>query len=241
MRLEPRLRNYGSTSLYMKRLDYEPTLRFLADRVRPGDAVLDVGANYGVYSLVLAARIAPSGRVIAFEPGREAFVQLRRNLDRNRGLSVDAIALGLSDTVESRSLYHIGGAPTYSLSGFGGEITEVVNVTTLDAWWPAAGLDHLDVMKVDVEGHEPHVFRGGLATLGATRPLILFEVSAEALRRGGGTVDDPYTVLRALGYAFFVLSGQGLQQVEHSAVGNIVAVHPQSLWPKRLDGVGDRP
>jgi FkbM family methyltransferase len=234
MRLEPRLHNYGSTSLYVKRLEYEPTLKFLAACTRSGDTVVDVGANYGVYSLVLAGRVAPTGRVIAFEPGRSALSQLRRNLQRNPGLNVETVPLGLSDTIQARTLFHIGGPPTHSLSGFGHESTEPINVTTLDAWWSKAGIRTLDVVKADVEGHEPQVFRGGVTTLASHRPLVLFEVSVDALRRASATVEDAYCVLRSLGYDFFVLTEHNLRQAAHGATGNIFAVHPASDWPERL-------
>ncbi len=176
MRVEPRLHTYGSTSLYVKRLDYEPPLRFLSGCARTGDVVLDVGANYGVYSLVLAKQVKPTGRVVAFEPGTTALSQLRANLRRNPDLLVEIVPLGLSDTVQARQLFHVGGPPTHSLSGFGHESSEIVNVTTLDTWWSASGISRLDVMKADVEGHEPQVFRGGMATLAANRPIVLFEV-----------------------------------------------------------------
>lgn len=234
MRVKPHLHTYGSTSLYIKRLDYEPPLRFLAACTRKGDIVLDVGANYGVYSLVLAGRVAPTGRVVAFEPGSAALAQLRGNLGRNPGLVVEVVPLGLSDTIQARRLFHVGGPPTHSLSGFGNESSEVVNVTTLDVWWSASGISRLDVMKADVEGHEPQVFRGGVATLATRRPMILFEVSVDALRRAGSRVEDPYVELRNLGYDFFVMAGDRLRPAEFGAVGNIFAIHPKSDWPGRL-------
>jgi FkbM family methyltransferase len=234
MKLRPRLYAYGSTSLYMKRLGYEPHLAFVADCVRPGDTVVDIGANYGVYSLVLATRVGRTGRVIAFEPGREALLQLRENVALNHGLNVELVPLALSDHSGEQPLFHIGGPTTHSLSSFGGERTEVVRLTTLDTWEAGADLDRLDFIKVDVEGHEPQVFRGALTTLARYRPFILFEVSTGAMRRAHVRSSDTYTPLRSVGYEFFTLSGLRLIPSAADPVGNIFAMHPDSEWPDRL-------
>src|SRR5215211_7151148 len=111
MHLTPRIRHYGSTTLFMRRERYEPTLHALAELAASGDTVFDVGANYGVYSLVLGQEVGPSGRVHAFEPGEEALAQLRRNVALNPQLNVDSVPAALSDRDGSGTLAHLFGPP----------------------------------------------------------------------------------------------------------------------------------
>lgn len=228
MLLEPHLRRYGSTSLFMKRLAYEPTLSFLADLVRPGDVVLDVGANFGVYSLVLSARAGTGGRCYAFEPGEDALLQLRRNLARNSRLPIEVVPVALSDREGAAPLFHTGGPTTFSLAGKGGEAEEGVSVTTLDAWARSNSIPSAAVMKVDVEGHETEVFLGGRDFLDAARPLIMFEISGSALARGGRGLSASFDALRAMGFAMHRYAAGQLSRVDAAEEGNLFAIHPES-------------
>jgi FkbM family methyltransferase len=228
MRLEPHLRAYGSTALYMKRLEYEPQLKVLADRVRPGDTVLDIGANFGVFSLTLASRCG-SGRVHAFEPGQEALAQLRHNtavLNPNLPITIHPVAL--SDSSRTAALHHSGGAPvTFSLSEDEAELgEESVQTVTLDQWRAEQGVDRVDVIKIDVEGHEPQALRGGLGLLADQRPDIMFEVSTSALARAGTTGQEPWDQLVDLGYEIFVLDRGDLRRLDSVEDGNLFAIHP---------------
>ena len=138
--------------------------------VRPGDTVIDVGANVGYMSLAMMARLAREGRLFAFEPQPGVVDELASNIAaaRARFPGVDAIvrAEALSDTAgtaglllpagshDNRGLAHIGAVddgipvPMRRLDEFAGEL----------------GPD-VALMKIDVEGHEPAVLRGAGALL----------------------------------------------------------------------------
>lgn len=239
MRLAPRLRAYGSTSLYMKRLEYEPELALLARLVRPGDIIVDVGANFGVYSLVLASRLGGRGRVYAFEPGEAALAQLRDNCRRNPKLPVEIFPVALSHAEGDVELFHVGGAPTtFSLGSGGTQEAETVHVTTLDSWAEQSQLAGWDILKIDVEGHEPSVFRGGACSLAMFKPLVMFEVSNGALARNEFLPSEPLKLLTGLGFDIFRNNAGRLDRIEASEEGNLFAVHPQSRWPDRLRASG---
>ena len=57
---------------------------FVSRYLRPGDAVMDVGANMGIYTLLMAAAVGPTGRLLAFEPGEGAFEILTANVRLNQ-------------------------------------------------------------------------------------------------------------------------------------------------------------
>src|SRR2546423_1553869 len=81
------------TDLYRHGL-IEPALtRLLVDRLRPGMVFVDVGAQYGYFSLLASRLVRPSGKVIAFEPGRDAARILRHNVGHIDGVVVEQAAV----------------------------------------------------------------------------------------------------------------------------------------------------
>lgn len=127
----------------------------------PGSVFADVGANIGLFTVVIAAAVGPSGHVYSFEPEPENFALLEKNIARNRLTNVTAeqLAIGAAPSVMTLHV-KLGSIGTHSL--LAGPKTEMerevlVEVTDLDSYfrrqerWP-------ELIKVDVEGFEPHVF-----------------------------------------------------------------------------------
>jgi len=144
---------------------------------RADDTVVDVGANIGVYSSWAAARVGESGRVIALEPNPKAQEFLVENLAVASNVEIHAIACGENN--DELTLYF----PPDKLSVGSFEkrpdrtASVVVPVRTLDSVVTAP---HIDLMKIDVEGHEIQVLRGGRDTLRRTHRVAL-EVGGEQL------------------------------------------------------------
>ena len=163
-------------------------LRLLGDVLDDAAVVLDVGANIGVHAIA-AARIAIRGRVMAFEPSPSIADYLVRNLARNQVASVDVRLLALGSKSGELTFFHNPGYAAGSTViensanllrdnlGPGEVIT--VPATTLDA--VAADLDRLDLIKIDTEGHDPEVLRGGIETIARLRPVVLLEFASYAL------------------------------------------------------------
>jgi FkbM family methyltransferase len=138
--------------------------------VRPGDCVLDVGANLGAYSLLFGLWAGDTGRVFAFEPapvphaGLTAHVVLNGLTGRVTPLqqavtSADGTADFIADGMDGANRLTTTGAA-------GGSALARVTTTTLDSFCRAAGL-RPDVIKIDAEGAELDVLRGGRATIRA--------------------------------------------------------------------------
>src|SRR5918912_4362355 len=83
---------------------------------RPESTAVDVGANVGVYTVVLARAVGPEGRVLAFEPGPENVRRLEENLARNRLENVDVHAIALADRAGELVL-RLGADPAYHSTG----------------------------------------------------------------------------------------------------------------------------
>jgi FkbM family methyltransferase len=153
--------------------------KWLESAVGPGDLVLDIGANIGFTALLFARTGA---RVIAFEPSPRAF----RLLQKNVGDKVELQHLALSDVAGVLTFAEHDRLDCSAVAEFGFE----VNATTLDA------LDmRPSFIKLDVEGHEAAVLRGGTETL-RRGPRIFFEALDSA------ALKENEAVLRAANPAY---------------------------------------
>lgn len=176
----------------------------------PDEAVvIDVGAHAGQFSK-LFAKMAPRGRVYAFEPSAYARSILTRSLAFNRLNHVKVVPVGLSDAPGELTLHtpiKARGGLGFGIAHFGDDgedsrdtLDQIVPLTTLDAFAQQEGLSRLDFLKADVEGWEVNVLKGGLATLAKHRPALFLEISDASLARAGAKPTDIWDILRPLGY-----------------------------------------
>lgn len=226
MRLVPRLSGFGSTSLFIKRDHYEPELTLVGRFIRPGDVVLDIGASFGSFALVMAHHAGAAGRVHAFEPGAFSFEQLSANIALNRlGDRIVAHRMAAGAAAGTLRLYHVGDAPVTFSMGAAGTRFEEVPAARVDQVVPAADQARVGFIKIDVEGFERFALEGARAILEAVRPAIMFEVSAAALARSGMTPAALYAYLAGYGYRFHRFDRAGrLRPVEGHEEGNIFAL-----------------
>ena len=172
--------------------------------VKPGATVLDVGANIGYYTTLLARLVGENGRVIAFEPTEYYGNVLRKNLEANRIVNVELHPLGLSDRDQVLDIQIGGSTATLHHPGVNPlERSERIRLTTLDDFVASQGLTRIDFIKVDVDGHEPLFLRGARKTLAGFDPLILMEVSHLHYLEAGFTAWDFYASLKEDGYRIF--------------------------------------
>jgi FkbM family methyltransferase len=167
---------------------------------------LDVGANIGFFSALVASAIRKAGgrgRVVAFEPFPPNVVRLRANLARN-GLEdcCTIVELGLSERSQRLSLVlredfrngaSSGNASVAISSAMDADFEQVeIALETLDDVWPelGAGRAPIDFVKVDIEGHEDCFFQGAQKTLRDQRPTVLTEVNRAYFRAKGVDIDQ---------------------------------------------------
>jgi len=162
--------------------------------------VFDVGANFGYYSLTLAH--AAGARVIAFEPNPRTFSRLQAHIRMNGlGSSITAVAAGLSDTPRAGYLDVVeGNSGADHLSDHGEEI----ELDTLDHYCEVNKIARMDLIKIDVEGHETHVLRGAERMLKACRPAVMIEFNVGALQLAGSSTGELESLLRSSGYELFL-------------------------------------
>ncbi|MEQ1641475.1 MAG: FkbM family methyltransferase [Novosphingobium sp.] len=225
MRLAARLRNFGSTSIYMKRDRYEPELLAVQRLIEPGSVVLDIGGSFGIFSLFMAHFTGPGGKVHTFEPGKFSFAQLSENIAMND--VADRIVLhnvAASDQPATLKLFHVGDAPvTFSVGGAEGIAAEEVPAVRIADQITVEDAARVSFIKIDVEGYEISALEGARPILQTRHPAIMFEVSADALRRQNQAPTDVFTYLASYGYSFWMLRDNCFVPQIEACEGNVFA------------------
>jgi len=183
---------------------FEREMPFVRRFLRPGMTALDIGANVGIYSLVMGRLVGPTGAVHAFEPASSprSLLLEARAANGLRNLVVHPVAL--SDAAGHGQLSQTGASEIASLRGdrtAGGG--ETVAISTLDDLDSSTGWGAPDFVKIDAEGEEARIIGGGGNFLRRHSPLIMLEAKTE---RAVNT--EAFTGLARHGYRFYrVLPG----------------------------------
>ena len=222
---------------YALRESYEKELVHLHRFISPGMVVIDGGANCGIYTVLAARLVGPSGLVLSFEPASEAFSVLERNVCLNGLRNVQAYQTALSDREEETELYHHEpGSNSFSLgsSGTMGVRSERVSTRTLGNVLREESIDRVGFIKLDVEGAEELALRGAEGVITYCHPTIIFEMNASAAKRLRLSPSGSWGLLEGWGYKFFFLNEFGhlcrMREPPPSIYpANIVAVHSDGL------------
>jgi len=209
---EPQQRQIYWIGMY-DRIAVETLARHLPD----GGVLVDVGAGVGSICLFVVracTRIGKNVTAHAFEPMGLNYDRLLQNTSLNHlaeRVSCHQIALGAeSGTLNLCFRGGVGAAAVVQsrpeISLLAGQRLERAPVETLDEWVTDHGLARLDVLKVDIEGAEPLMFRGAIRTIENFLPVILAEFNNWwAERHGLSIADDCFEPLWDLGYQAFRL------------------------------------
>jgi FkbM family methyltransferase len=215
----------------------------LPSLVAQGDTVIDVGASYGVYSYHLARLVGSRGRVIAYEVEPRTNEALRRVLRwlrvagrvevRESAVSSEPgmAAIAIPRTADGKLDW---GSSTLIDPGQTADprttTVKTVRVTRLDDDVPAATA--VALLKIDVEGADLEVLRGGECLIERCRPALLIEVAPRLLAERGQTGADIERFLERLGYVTFRYERTAHQLKPVAAGGfngDLVAVHGDRL------------
>jgi len=171
--------------------------------LRKGAVICDVGANFGYFSVTLAAFLERDCRVFAFEPNPLTRTRLERNITLNSLTeTITVVPTALSDMGGRSRLTTRKGNSGAAYINNAGEVE--IELTTLDDFVARNRLSRLDFVKIDVEGLEVSVLRGGERSLIAHKPVLLVELMPQQLRRAGSSPSELVSHLRRLGYSVYV-------------------------------------
>lgn len=219
---------FANFGLIAKRLyEQEPLVRYnkgfeqktidIILRIVQSDFVtLDIGANIGLHSLVMASCFEKdsSCRVYAFEPSKKTFDALGENIKLN-GFEDRIVALNaaLSDkpgrlmlaTPDEYTKLGKNSDPYKSLqkSPSANGTGEEVEVITLDNWAKSNNVEKIDFIKIDIEGAELECFKGALEVFRKRRPIMVMECYEPFCSRFGYSVSDVVLFMNEVGYKMF--------------------------------------
>lgn len=191
--------------------DQRQEIRALLAHIRPGDTVVDCGANKGSYVWTLSRAVGKNGQVVAFEPQRKLATYLREMVQSCGLRNVRIEEKGISDHAGTMQLMIPGGdtSPGASLEQSILQREDCaaypVEVVSLDEYF-AARTRKISAIKIDVEGHEFAVLQGAQNILKRDAPLLVFECEQRHL--SGTTAAEILAWLQAHGYdGWFIRHG----------------------------------
>ncbi len=184
---------------FSRKIRYEPnSMSYLSHYLKPGSTCFDVGANLGIYSIVAAHLVGPSGEVHAFEPDPQNWPWIERNAKQNQlqPIRIHKHAVGshqttttlYQDTTTSRTSSLVEGVWSPD-----NETSQTIEVDVLPLDHYIKSITQLDLLKIDVETFEYEVVLGAQKLLQTFKPIVLLELS-ERHR------DKTEALLQELGY-----------------------------------------
>lgn len=184
---------------------FEDEIRFLRRAMQPGDKAVDIGANYGLYTLSIAKAVGPTGHVWAYEPAARTHGFLTRSVQANRFTQVTVERCAMSDQMGTGHLALSEQPELNSLVHGGGAEIEEVPLVTLDERMQTLGWSGIDLLKLDAEGVEQAILAGGHRFLTEMSPLVQVELrdasklNLSLLETLRGLGYQPYRLVPALG------------------------------------------
>ena len=198
-------------SLYYSGVYELETLKCLQQCIQPDMIVFEIGANIGSHSFEIAKLLqAGAGKVYCFEPTDYAFQKLLHNhsLNNFHNMVFEKIALsdheGCSTIIPTSSLDTMAFTASWDIkNGVSKNATEQqILFKTLDNYVQEHNIPRIDMLKVDVDGYELKIIKGGAQTISQYTPVIIIELSECMLHYIGDTLEELLAVLQHLGYTF---------------------------------------
>jgi FkbM family methyltransferase len=213
-------------SIYLLGAFERTTVRAYSSLIKENDTVLDIGANIGAHALILSQLVGAHGQVVAFEPTSYACRKLHHMMELNPELATrirleqSMLVASSSEKLEPAiySSWPLSDADELRAQHRGRLMdTSGATAMTLDDAVRHIGLKKIDFIKLDVDGHELSVLRGGEHVLKEFKPKMLLELAPYSFSRGHEEFDSMLNLLRQHGYLLRQLSnGRQLPQLSAS-------------------------
>ncbi|MHB8567543.1 MAG: FkbM family methyltransferase [Nitrososphaerales archaeon] len=191
------------SSIYYRH-SWEPlTTNVVSKLVKEGMITVDVGANIGYFTLLLAKLVGERGRVYAFEPTDRGFVRLCHNVELNKFRNIQLEKKALSNVTSSSKAAIQSSFPLKTNTDGKENREEVIEFLTLDDYTKNHDITRIDFIKVDTDGFEHRVIQGSARTIGEMRPIIVSEFGKYTLAKNQDSLEEMYNSLQRMGYEFY--------------------------------------
>lgn len=186
--------------------------------VKPGDHVLDIGANIGFYAKLLSEMTGSKGKVYSFEPDARNFKYLKNKV-RNL-TNVELFQGAVSEKNETLKIYRSKllnvDHRTYPVNNY--ESVDEIAAWSIDSLVADKTIQRVDVIKIDIQGYELSAFKGMQQLLKNASPKILAEYWPHGFRRAGTTAVEFFDFFAALGYKFYEIKGDNLLPISREYI-----------------------
>lgn len=215
---EWRGRCYSRAYLFYKKHSEAPQTALIKRLVQPGTLAIDVGANIGYFTMIMARAVGSAGAVLAFEPEPYNVKLLRMTVRRNHLENAVIVPSALGDHGGRTALWvnadHPADHRMFPFKGHAGEYE--VDIVTLDEFMVDRGDTRgVSVVKIDVQGAELSVLRGMHGTLVRHASAhVLLEIAPDHLTEGGTSFGEVRDFLAALGFSPFLVAACGSVRLE---------------------------
>lgn len=195
-------------ALYQTGTYEKGTIQLLGDFLKQGSIFMDIGANIGLMSTIASKIVGEKGRVYAVEANPKTIEVLRHNCAINQCENIEILPIALASEKGSAILYenwnvNRGGASLFSQ---GDEHGITVSKERLDDLFSPDSPVHL--VKIDVEGFELEVLKGGVDWFKTQQPVFIIEVSTQRSNQEGATPESIMSFVAELGnYSFYKQKG----------------------------------
>lgn len=197
---------------------YEPHIEdYLKRALYSGLIAVDVGANVGIHTIVMAKRVGLTGQVFVFEPNPIIFNRLLENTKLNNFTNIVPLRYALSDKHSSMILHTFrDGLSRQGMAGFYTNVPEnecvdvLVDVATFDSLVETLNIKQVDFIKIDTEGNDFKVLRGMQKSIIYFKPEIIFEYLRDQWDYSGHTWEDALEFFANLNYSLYTITNKGV-------------------------------
>lgn len=189
---------------------FEPeSVSLFKNIIKPGMTVLDLGGHLGYYTRLFSQLVRGGGKVYVFEPSEDTLKLLQHNIRKLK--NVELIKKAVCDkngTIEFNKTFSHSGSNSILKPDWEAETTTIPCVT-LDTFVKERSIN-VDVIKMDVEGAEPLVFKGARETMQNTKHLsILMEFVESYIEKTNQTPKEHFQSLQDLGFTIYTILPNG--------------------------------
>ena len=206
----------------------------LKEEVKPGMTVIDLGAHFGYYTLLMARLVGDTGKVFAFEPDPNNYALLTKNITINDYKNIVPIQKAVSNKTGQVKLFLTDTSFGHHLSTSNEEGRFViVDAITLDEFFEYEDLP-IDFIKMNIEGAETAALQGMANLIKKNKSLkIITEFAPSFLRRAGSSPEEFLNKLVGYGFGLYHMSEER-KSVEPSDVSSLLRQYAGDTWTKLL-------
>lgn len=186
--------------------------KFVSDFIKSGQTCIDVGANFGWYTILFSKLVGQMGEVHAFEPLPHTYKVLKKNIHLNGCKNVVINNEALDEKEGQRDLFlpDIGVSGSFQLHNYQKkyDVFKCLS-TTIDAYCSRQNINEVDFIKADIEGAEWLMLKGAINTLKTNIPTLFLEIQRSSTILFGYEPKELFEWLMNLGYIPYFVTDEG--------------------------------